>query len=286
MSDRPLRGLRLLSAALSAAERGWPVFPLRPYGKHPAVRDWPHAASRDANQLAEWWARAPYNVGIVCGPAGLLVVDVDTDDPPPALVDLPVTYRVATPRGTHHYFAVPPVPTNAAVSGEAYWDRVRFSGRSTAGMLAPLVDTRAAGGYVVGAGSVLRIDSARYWYRAGSAPVASAPPWLLDALLPPRPVARAVQPARPGAYAAAVLTAERAGVEAAAVGTRNVRLFTAAFRLGQLAAGGLLTEQHVVTVLAATSARHVGVDGFTVAEAARAIDNGLRYGRRRPRLVA
>ena len=286
MSDRPLRRPRLLSAALAAAERGWPVFPLRPYGKRPAVRDWPHAASRDPDRLTAWWARAPYNVGIACGPAGLLVVDVDIVRLPPVLVAMPATYRVATPRGTHHYFAVPPVPAEAAVSGEAYRDRVRLSGRSTAGLLAPLVDTRAAGGYVVGAGSVLLIDGDRRWYRAGSTPMAPAPRWLLDVLLPPRQIPRPVQFVRPGAYAAAVLDAERAGVEAAAVGTRNVRLFTAAFRLGQLTAGGLLTEQHVTTVLEGASAGHVGIDGFTAAEAARAIDNGLRYGRRRPRLVA
>ena len=31
-----------LAAALCAAERGWPVFPVRPWSKYPAMRDWQH----------------------------------------------------------------------------------------------------------------------------------------------------------------------------------------------------------------------------------------------------
>lgn len=47
---------RLLNAARTAASRGWPVFPLQPYGKRPAIRDWPRRASCDTNQLDEWGA--------------------------------------------------------------------------------------------------------------------------------------------------------------------------------------------------------------------------------------
>lgn len=271
----------LLVAARAAASRGWPVFPLQPYGKRPAVRDWPHRATCDPDQLTVWWARRPYNVGIACGPAGLLVVDLD----PGADLRLPATYAVATPRGQHHYFAVPVVPVEGSnAGGEDYRRRVRASGRTTAGALGPRIDTRAAGGYVVAAGSVGRVGDGRVVYRMVSAPeVDPAPGWLLEALVPPRPPAVGERLARPVAYAQTAVDREAAEVRDAEPGTRNSRLFGAAVRLGQLAAAGLLCEADVTAVLLQASDRHVGVDGFTAAEAARAVANGLTYGRRRPR---
>lgn len=64
-------------AALAAAARGWPVVPLRPHGKVPAFRGWDDEATLDRDRIRRWWSRAPYNVGISCGAAGLLVVDLD-----------------------------------------------------------------------------------------------------------------------------------------------------------------------------------------------------------------
>ena len=45
---------RLLRAALAAADRGWPVFPLTPYGKRPAVKAWPQVATLDPEQRTAW----------------------------------------------------------------------------------------------------------------------------------------------------------------------------------------------------------------------------------------
>jgi hypothetical protein len=44
-------GPRLLDAALAAARSGLHVFPVRPYGKTPAVRDWEHAATTDPSVM-------------------------------------------------------------------------------------------------------------------------------------------------------------------------------------------------------------------------------------------
>lgn len=282
------RSRSLLAAALAAAGRGWPVFPLQPCGKRPAVRDWPHRATCDPDQLAVWWTRSPCNVGIACGPAGLLVVDLD----PGAELRMPATYTVSTPRGQHHYFTVPVAPVMpvelAGPDGEDYRRRVRRSGRTTAGTLGWRVDTRAAGGYVVAAGSVGWMAGHLVAYRTVSPPAmspVSAPGWLLEALVPPRPQSIAERLARPGAYAQAAVDGEVAGVRDAEPGTRNSRLFGAAVRLGQLAAAGLLSEAEVTAALLQASDRHVGFDGFTAAEAARAVANGLVYGRRRPRRV-
>src|SRR5262245_30999328 len=77
MTLPPNLSTHLDTAALRIAARGWPVFPLRPGSKLPAVRDWEHRATTDPEQIAAWWSRGPYNIGIACGPAGLVVLDLD-----------------------------------------------------------------------------------------------------------------------------------------------------------------------------------------------------------------
>jgi hypothetical protein len=59
---------RLLRAALAAASRGWPVFPLISGGKRPAITGWQHRATVDADVLAVWWRGAPYNIGSPAAP--------------------------------------------------------------------------------------------------------------------------------------------------------------------------------------------------------------------------
>ena len=284
---------RLLIAALSAAGRGWPVFPLQPYGKRPAIKDWPHRATCDDKQLAVWWGLAPYNIGIACGPAGLLVLDLDhrpstgrnttgpVDDGADVFaefarrygaVDPQDTFTVVTPSGEHRYFTVPD----------------RQTGRTTAGLLGVGIDTRAAGGYVVGAGSMRWCAGRRCYYRVSRADIVKpVPVWLLQALTPPPPAIRgSATVARPGAYARAAVEREAATVRTAVAGTRNSCLFGAAVRLGQLTATGLIAEPDATGALLRAADRHVGVDGFTAAEATRAIRNGLAYGRRRPRKIS
>jgi hypothetical protein len=144
----------LSSAALAyAQDLGWPVFPVRPGHKSPlpgthGFQD----ASRDAGQIRAWWARWPQaNIGLACGAAGLVVVDLDCkhgDDGLAAWAELlsrrglqVETVTSATPSGGRHlFFAAPP----------------GASMRSSAKRLGPGIDTRAAGGYVLLPPSVIR----------------------------------------------------------------------------------------------------------------------------------
>ena len=188
------------------------------------------------------------------------------------------TYTVVTPRGEHRYYTVesrPPLP-------------------STVGRLAPGIDTRAAGGFVLAAGSTRHVDGQQRRYRLVS-PVElqprPAPYWLRRALAVPggeqhakagAPVAPVVAGQASG-YVRAAVAGELARVRDATPGNRNAALFTAALHLGQLAAAGLLDERDAAESLRAASSGHIGVDGFTSPEVGRAIANGLRYGRQRPR---
>lgn len=154
--------------ALAAAARGWHVFPLAPRDKEPphGVR-WTKVATTDPEVIRRIWARRPYNIGIACGPSGLLVIDLDMpkpgECPPPrwavpgvnegadvfAMVceqagqPLPLeTFHVRTRRGgSHLYFTAP--------------DGVRLTNTSDdrGNGLGWKVDTRGDGGYVVGPGS-------------------------------------------------------------------------------------------------------------------------------------
>jgi hypothetical protein len=72
------RSTRLRDAALEAAESGLYVFPCIPRGKTPAVRNWEQVATRDPDQINQWWTQGPpWNIGAAIGRAGLVVVDLD-----------------------------------------------------------------------------------------------------------------------------------------------------------------------------------------------------------------
>ncbi len=280
-------GRALLRPALALAARGWHVFPCIPGGKRPALRgNWQDHATADPDQVRAWWARTAYNIGVSCGPSGLVVIDLDTprtgqpgdssaaESGTDALAALcgqhgqpyPLpTYAVDTPSGgCHLYYAAP--------SGRI---------RNSASRLGPLVDVRAGGGYVIGKDS--RVGGRAYTARDERTPVL-LPAWIADLLCGNRSAtvgeSAAVHRGAPGsAYAVAALREESRLVATARPGTRNDTLNRAAFSLGQLVAAGLLPPLAVTTALA-TAAVHAGLP---VEEARRTIRSGMTAGTRRPR---
>ncbi|MEU0179494.1 bifunctional DNA primase/polymerase [Streptomyces massasporeus] len=256
----------LMRAALTAAERGWHVFPLRPNTKRPALhgesacprtgpctsghRKWEQRATTDPDRIRAAWAHAPFNVGIATGPSGLLVVDLDMPKANSSMVapdgaatfgalcertgqPVPRTRTVRTASGGHHlYFTAPAA--------------VRL--HNTAGTLAPLVDTRAWGGYVVAAGST--IDGAPY-EAIGPALLRPVPAWLKALLVPPHPVNRPATTTgrRHRPYVDAALAKETAALSAAREGQRNATLLRAGRALGRFVASGDLTRTEVETAL-------------------------------------
>ncbi|MFE6807178.1 bifunctional DNA primase/polymerase [Streptomyces sp. NPDC057681] len=253
----------LMHAALSAAEQGWHVFPLRPDTKRPALhgeaacprtgacegshRKWEQRATTDPYRIRATWARGPFNVGIATGPSGLLVVDLDMPKPNSngdtpdgattfkALCErtghaVPTTYRTRTASGGHHLYFTAPTGTRLT---------------NTAGTIAPLVDTRAWGGYVVAAGS---ITPAGPYEAAGDPVAASLPLWLLSILKPAPKPSQAPPAAVAGQsrrYADTALACEARSVAGAQVGERETKLFRAARALGRFVAWGDL-PRHVV----------------------------------------
>jgi hypothetical protein len=186
------------------------------------------------------------------------------------------TLTVRTPSGgLHLYYRVPGDVTLRNTRGE--------DGNG----LGWKVDTRAGGGYVVAPGTVT--DAGEYGF-LWDGPVAELPGWLVERLTPPPLPAAPVLPIRPAGgrrsrYIDAAVRAE-AGKVADAKQNRNGTLFAAAVALGQLVAGGALTEDEVRAALRTAAGRHIGTRHFTAREAETTITSGLRTGANRPRRVA
>ncbi|MCK7623269.1 bifunctional DNA primase/polymerase [Streptomyces sp. RS10V-4] len=259
-----------LAHALRAAEHGFPVIPLT-RGKLPALPSPHHGAAppcrgacgrlghgvhdaaTDPFTVRRMFAAAPWatGYGIACGRAPHHLIGLDLDakhgaDGRTAFrllaaahgVPVPATVTVLTPSGGRHlWFTGPPAPPVP----------------NSAGRLAPGIDVRGAGGYLVGPGSltahgryVLAPDTPRR-----PAPV---PPALLALLVPPlgtpppRPPAAGPHPGSRQSAAALVRF-----VRASPRGQRNARLFWAACRAYESGLGAELAER------LAAAARHTGL---------------------------
>jgi hypothetical protein len=284
--------------ALWLAAHGTPVFPLVVAGKTPATSEGFKDASTDLDVIERWWARRPHNVGISTGPARLLVVDLDTPKPGAELpaewageagvVDGSDVLAVLAERAGQPY----PVNTRIVATpsgGRHLYFRAPRALPSTAGRLGPMIDTRAAGGYVVAPPS--RTGAGRY-ATIHPGPVAGLPGWLVDALTPAEPLAgpvdsriaarAAAAPSGPVAepYVFAAFENEVDAVLDARPGTRNDTLNRAAFALGQFVAAGRLNDSQVVEALTIAAA-HIGL---SPAETERTIASGLASSACRPRV--
>jgi hypothetical protein len=178
----------------------------------------------------------------------------------------PPTYAVDTPSGGCHLYYTAPA------------GRVRNS----AGRLGPLIDVRADGGYVIGAGSRIGERAYTAWDERTPAPL---PQWISGLLKDKPPLLASGGPipvlrgAQGTAYAMAALRDEARLVATARPGTRNDTLNRAAFSLGQLAAAGLLPPLDVATALAGAAERA----GLPAGESRRTIRSGMTAGARNPR---
>ncbi len=291
--DRPARQVRIPAkdsdicrtrdAAVAAARRGWHVFPCRPGDKRPVVQGWEQKAIADPARVTAHWPGDRHNVGIACGPSGLVVLDLDGSghaelegewrelpgvrDGRDVLAQLaewaaqpwPETFTVLTPGGGWHcYFTA---PAGAEI-------------RNSASRLGPLVDVRGRGGYVIGPGSV--VAGRPYQVTDDRAPV-PLPGWL-SRLARPGPA----RPAQPGGGWAAPASPDArvrgllAHVAAGTPGDRNGRLYWAACRAGELAAAGRIDKETIMDQLV-SAALAAGLTGGE-REARRTVASGMRTG--------
>lgn len=142
------------------AALGLRVIPIRSRSKRPAL-DWLKYQSEapTIEDIARWDA-SNYNVAVVTGlPGGVVVLDVDDEEAQDFAdtLDLPLTATVRTARGRHYYYR-PPLEEL----------------RNAAGVEGLKLDVRATGGYVVAPGS-LHPDGTMYEWENSPADVGFAP---------------------------------------------------------------------------------------------------------------
>jgi hypothetical protein len=163
----------VIRTALQLASCGLHVFPCRPRDKRPATTRGLRDATTDEDAIRRWWRLEPqYNVAIATGTvSGVFVLDVDGIDAESELRrlekehgQLPPSVEAITPRpGRHVYFRCPAAPL-----------------RNSAGKIAPGIDTRADGGYVIAPPSIHPSGRRYAWSVDTANTVAPAPDWLLD----------------------------------------------------------------------------------------------------------
>lgn len=176
----------LPQAALDYARRGWAVFPLKPRDKTPLTAHGVKDASADPARVKRWWTETPEaNIGLACGPSGLVVVDLDVKPDADgrqtwASMGFHVTTATANTGGggVHLLFSA---PTTSGSIG------------NSAGRLGPGVDVRANGGYIVAPPSI-HPSGRRYEWATATDTIAPLPEDLADLMRQPaRPAADVVE---------------------------------------------------------------------------------------------
>lgn len=254
-----------------AAKLGVPVFPCSE-SKRPITDTGLYAATTDAGVIRSMFARAGAElIGMPTGSAsGLVIIDVDVKNG--AAGDAWLRANADS---------LPPTRTHKTRSGGLHLVFQAPAGieiRNSAGRVAPGVDVRGQGGYVI------LPPSPGYSIADDSAP-AEMPQWLIRACLPQE--REAPPPSAPRSdnladrYAGAALDGEVLSVMRAMEGTRNHTLNIAAVKLGGLVTAGRLSRATVEAELT----RAAITAGLGRREIEATIRSGIEFGMQRPRDV-
>jgi len=278
-----------LDQVLGYAARGWHAFPLKPRSKVPATRRGFYDATTNPAKLERWFARGyPYNVGIRTGLlSGVLVFDTDG-----------IRGTTSWRRLERDYGPLPRTLTSQTAKGSHLWFSIDVPVSCNVEKIAPSIDIRANGGYVVVPPSIHPNGMVYEWIDY-SVPLAPTPDWLIVlALHKPVPRAREINcdkcvTAEPtsahitatssAAYGRAALEREIQKLTLASSGHRNHELNRVSFRLHQLVAGeelppGIVQQQ----LMAAAEANGLLADDGLMAVQA-TINSGANAGMRFPR---
>jgi Bifunctional DNA primase/polymerase, N-terminal/Primase C terminal 1 (PriCT-1) len=170
-----------VTAALEHAARGWPVFPCRPQSKRPATAHGLKDATTESGLIRGWWEQWPdANVAVRTGD-GRFVLDIDAGDGVDSFADDLLhkhgagfcdTVSARTPRGGYHL-----------------WYRATEPVRNSASKVAPGIDIRGTGGYIITPPSVVADRVYEWIHPPAETEIAAAPDWLLERLAQPEPAA-------------------------------------------------------------------------------------------------
>jgi hypothetical protein len=161
----------LLTAALEYAAKRLPVFPCEPCGKTPAVRRGFHSATTNPETIRRHWRIADRNIGIPTGSvSGFWVLDIDVEKDGEASIRALEAKHGRLPRTRE-------VLTGG--DGRHLWWKYTGPTQSTTGRIAPGIDTRGDGGYVICPPSIHPSGRVYAWSVDSYDQLATAPDWLM-----------------------------------------------------------------------------------------------------------
>jgi hypothetical protein len=281
---------RILNAALHYISDNIPVFPVSRVDKHPLCPNGFHDATIDEDQIRKWWAVWPRAmIGIAAGARfGAWVTDEDIDakkniDGRETMArleaehgSLPRTLTSITPRGGKHRL----------------WRWTGTNIRNSVEKIGPGVDVRGNGGYFIVPPSA-RADGAAYRWEDARVAIVEAPGWLTELALAASSngtVRRTIidlnstdGPPRTSSSARDYVWARAALQRECDTLNTNAALNIAAFNLGQIVAGGELTEQEVIDALIAGAEACGLIVEYGEPSVKKTISSGLRAGMQLPR---
>src|SRR6516225_8817227 len=290
-----------LTAALSLAAMGLPVFPAAP-DKRPLLVGWQKKASSESEQIRSWWRAHPDALpAIFVGGAGLVVIDCDRH--PGGNDGIEAFNRLLSANGG----SLADVPMTKTARGGAHLFFKQPKGKALGngrGELPDGVDVRGVGGYVIAPDA--QLPDGKRWqsvngrplladaFKAGTIP--ELPEWLADIIHPSRRSnggavdedtrvfdKRGTSNSWRGqAYAAAALDGAVAELRAAPSGKRNETLNAVAFRLGRMIARGWIDEKTVADALleACDANKYLREHGHRATT--KTIESGIEAGRKEP----
>lgn len=250
-----------------AATLPWPVFACDGQ-KRPVVATGFKAATRDRDAIMEQFSRpSAAMIGVPTGsPSGIVVIDVDIKNGAKGqdwldenIDALPETRTHRTQSGGLHLVFIAPPGVEI---------------RNSASRVAPGVDVRGEGGYIIAP------PSPGYQIADHHDP-AEMPRWLIRACLPPEEprAAPAASTDRHERYVQSAIDGEIAAITRAGEGTRNDTLHKAAVKLGTLVGAGALSRGDAEVELT----RAGQMTGLPSREVLATVKSGLDFGAANPR---
>lgn len=266
-------------------------------GKHPACRKPDQDSTTDTKRVARW-VKSGRNIGIACGPSGIVVIDEDEHGEFERFctahgISVPETFTVSTAKGRHFYFRA---PIHVPIGNSHVFRSLDYA-----------IDVRGKGGYVVAPGS--EHESGHVYMVIRDCEITPLSDVLIDVLTSPgtsagRPpvsqsktdvsttgrigIARSERQGGTGAkkmptnhrgYGLAALREEIERIEQLTEGNRNTPANTAIVKLGKHVGAGNLTRQEVVEAAMRAQIRNgrVDKDGLdkVAADIERQIDDGI-----------
>jgi len=269
--------------AFKYGTEGWYIFPLKVESKEPLPMS--HGfkdATTCMDTIGRHWETKPRNIGLATGKVNsIMVVDVDNEALFLEFLEkqeqtFPDGLRVKTNKGFHAYFQY----SKGHDIGSRTFPALGFDIRGNGGyVLAPPSNHPAGGVYdFIGTGSL-----------SGLKELQEPPQWLVDFLVKPKDLAKPKHTANTALdYKAPIsvssgttpfgrggLNGEIAALRITGEGARNAQLNTAAFSIGQLVAGGEVTESDARTELEAAASSI----GLTPQEIKPTLNSGLKAGK-------